>query len=70
MRTALLPALTRLIIQALERSQVWVVSHAPALIIALTAHPGCNSVVLEKELGETRVAGQKMLEEPAWQWPD
>ena len=65
----LLPALGRLIVQASKRCQVLVVSHAPRLIAALTAEPSCNRIALQKELGETRVAGQSELERPAWQWP-
>lgn len=66
----LLPALGRLIVRASGRSQVWVVSHASRLIGALEAHECCNSVQLEKTLGETEVVGQGMLDRPAWQWPD
>ncbi len=66
----LLPALAKLIIQASRQSQVWVVSHAEALIDNLKKHSDCQSIELEKELGETRVAGQGLLERPAWRWPD
>ncbi|EAQ64143.1 hypothetical protein MED121_00885 [Marinomonas sp. MED121] len=66
----LLPALSRLIINASERTQVWVVSHASRLISALERHDECNSVCLEKRLGETCVLGQGMLDEPHWIWPD
>jgi predicted ATPase len=64
----LLPALGRLIAGTAERSQVVVVSHAPALIDALQALPECRSIMLEKRLGETIVAGE---EGPgvSWQWP-
>jgi predicted ATPase len=65
----LLPALARLIARAAERSQVIVVSHAPRLIAALEESRGCNSIALEKELGETRIAGAGRLDRPAWQWP-
>jgi predicted ATPase len=43
------------------------VSHAPRLIEELSRQPGCNSIRLEKEFGETIVAGDA----PAvkWQWP-
>lgn len=64
----LLPALARLIVHASAQSQVWVVSHAPRLIAALEAADDCNSVHLEKELSETRIAGQGVLDEPAWHW--
>src|SRR5262249_7862308 len=53
----LLPALARLVARAAERTQVIVVSHAPPLISALGKQRGCHSIPLEKELGETRVAG-------------
>jgi predicted ATPase len=64
----LLPALGRLIAQAAERSQVLVVSHAPALIDALQQQPACRSVMLEKTLAQTVLAGE---EERAvlWHWP-
>lgn len=66
----LLPALARLIIRASERSQVWVVSHANRLIAALNEHKDSHAIALEKELGQTKVVGQGMLDEPAWQWVD
>ncbi|MDD1150283.1 AAA family ATPase [Pseudomonas sp. TNT2022 ID357] len=66
----LLPALARLIIRASEQCQVWVVSHARRLIAALQEDPECNCIVLEKELGQTGIVGQRMLDEPAWYWPD
>ncbi|HEF4760584.1 TPA: AAA family ATPase [Pseudomonas putida] len=66
----LLPALARLIIRASEQCQVWVVSHARRLISALQEDPECNCIVLEKHLGQTGVVGQRMLDEPAWYWPD
>ena len=66
----LLPALARLIIRASENTQVWVVSHAARLISALNESPECHAIELEKELGQTRVKGLGMLDEPAWHWPD
>jgi len=66
----LLPALARLIIRASEQCQVWVVSHARRLISALQEAPECNCVVLEKTLGQTGIVGQRVLDEPAWYWPD
>ena len=66
----LLPALARLIISASQHSQVWVVSHARRLIAALQQDPECNCIVLEKNLGQTEVVGQRMLDQPAWHWPD
>lgn len=66
----LLPALARLIAQAAQRTQVWVVSHASRLIAALEAVPDCNTIALEKEFSQTRVAGQGLLDTPPWHWPE
>ena len=66
----LLPALARLIIRTSYHSQVWVVSHARRLIAALQQDPECNCIVLEKNLGQTEVVGQRMLDQPAWHWAD
>ncbi|MBL8346247.1 MAG: AAA family ATPase [Rubrivivax sp.] len=63
----LLPALARLIGHAAERSQIFVVSHAKRLIAALEEQ-GCQSLVLQKEFGETRVADLGELDRPAWHW--
>jgi len=54
----LLPALARLIKQASQHSQLWVVSHASQLVAALNEHPDCHGVELTKELGETQIVGQ------------
>lgn len=66
----LLPALGRLIIRASSNTQVWVVSHASRLISTLEGAEECNSLHLEKVLGQTQVTGQGMLDTPLWQWPD
>ena len=63
----LLPALGRLIARAAKHSQVIVVSHASRLIASLEAE-GCNSVVLEKTLGETGVMGADPLDRQGWRW--
>jgi predicted ATPase len=65
----LLPALGRLIAQASQRSQLLVVSHARRLIATLEEQRGCNSIMLEKEFGETRIADTDSIEIPPWQWP-
>ena len=65
----LLPALGRLIARAAEHSQVLAGSHAPRLIASLEESRGCQSVTLEKELGETRISGTDRLDRPRWQWP-
>ncbi|CAN5791514.1 AAA family ATPase [soil metagenome] len=61
----LLPALARLIAKASRHAQMIVVSHAEALVSALQ-EIGAQRIVLEKQLGETVVAG---VERPAWNWP-
>ncbi|MBN8480514.1 MAG: AAA family ATPase [Xanthomonadales bacterium] len=66
----LLPSLARLIRRAARSTQVWVVSHAPRLIAGLEEDEACIPVHLEKTLGETRVAGQGLLDAPAWHWPE
>jgi predicted ATPase len=64
----LLPPLGRLIANAAEESQVLVVTHAAKLIKTLEGHAPCNSVVLEKDFGETRIVGADKLDLPAWRW--
>jgi predicted ATPase len=66
----LLPALARLIIRASADTQVWVVSHAKRMISELAKHQACHSIKLEKDLGQTQVKGQGLLETPPWHWPD
>jgi predicted ATPase len=66
----LLPALARLITRAANSTQVWVVSHASRLIAALEESELCNSLRLEKNLGQTQVVGQGLLDAPPWVWPD
>jgi predicted ATPase len=66
----LLPALARLIIGASENTQVWVVSHASRLIASLESAENCTSLKLEKELGQSCIVDQGLLDEPAWIWPD
>lgn len=65
----LLPALARLIAKASESTQIWVVSHASRLVAALKDNPICESIHLEKHLGETQILGQRLLDRPAWAWP-
>ena len=66
----LLAPLARLIAQSSRWTQIFVVTHAAALIAALREQPKCNSLVLEKSLGETRLKGVNALELPAWNWPE
>ncbi len=62
----LLPPLSRLIVAASKRSQVIVVSHAPALVEELSRTKHCSTLHLHKILGETEIDG---IERPAWAWP-
>jgi predicted ATPase len=66
----LLPALARLIARASRDTQLWVVTHSDRLIGELHQLPECHSINLEKDLGQTLVAGQGLLDVPAWHWPD
>lgn len=66
----LLPALARLFIKVAQSTQVWVISHSSRLVAALNEMDDCQSIALEKELGETRIAGQGLLDKPAWYWGD
>jgi predicted ATPase len=65
---ALLAPLARLIARAAERSQIIVVTHAAPLIKSLHEH-GCNAITLEKNFGETTIAGFDELSGPSWHWP-
>lgn len=62
----LLAPLARLIAAAAERSQLIVVTHARALVDALSSEPDSAVFILEKQLGETLAPG---FEAPAWAWP-
>ena len=64
----LLPALGRLIANAADRSQVFVVTHAPKLISVLEKRADCNCIRLEKQFGETKVLGVGEFESPPWRW--
>ena len=66
----LLPPLARLITAASERTQVWVVAHAEALIRALEDAPSCQVLRLEREQGATILPGQTALQRAAWRWPE
>jgi predicted ATPase len=65
----LFPALGRLILKASERGQVWVVTHSPLIREMLERAPGVTPIGLEKDLGETSIAGQSLIARPAWTWP-
>jgi predicted ATPase len=66
----LLPALAALIARSSERSQVVVVTHAAPLVTALRRQQrDVNAIELTKELGQTAIVGQGLLDEPSWHWP-
>lgn len=67
----LLPALAALIANAASRTQVVVVTHARPLVRALEAvdDPEATTLELAKELGATVLAGQDLLDRPAWHRP-
>jgi predicted ATPase len=66
----LTPALGRLVRRAARHSQVWVISHSTRLAAALEEDPDCNALVLDKIFSETTLAGQGLLDKPAWHWAD
>lgn len=63
----LLPALARLMTTASGQTQVWIVSHSARLVGALEQSPECHSIQFEKDLGATRVVGQRLIDQPSWQ---
>ena len=65
---SVLEPLARQIIAASKQSQVIVVSHAAALVDALSGAKNAARVELAKEDSETVVANRKLLETPSWQW--
>ncbi|ASP38717.1 ATP-binding protein [Bacterioplanes sanyensis] len=65
----LLPALGRLIKRAAANTQVWVVSHARLMINELSDSAQCNAIHLVKELGQTGIEDQGLLDAPSWHWP-
>lgn len=65
---SLLAPLAALIADAAERSQVVVVSHAPALVASLRGS-GARVHELQKQSGETVLVGQGLLDAPPWHWP-
>jgi predicted ATPase len=63
----LLAPLARLITGAAVHSQVVVVTHSTVLVSALEK---ATVLTLVKEDSTTTLAGQGMLDEPAWYWPE
>jgi predicted ATPase len=71
----LLRPLAGLIIAASVRTQIIVVTHARALASALDHgaardRTDLRTIELVKDFGETRIAGQNRLDQPAWHWPN
>ncbi len=66
----LIPALARLIIRASKETQVWIVSHSTKLVKELNMDTDNHAISLVKELGETLIKGQGLLDKPSWHWPD
>ncbi len=64
----LIPALAQLIMSASEKTQVWVVTHSPALISALQNSPETKVIELMKELGQTHVNAAPAFSRPPWRW--
>jgi predicted ATPase len=65
----LLPPLARLIAHAAESTQVLIVSHSSPLVASIAEHAECNSLRLEKALGETKIADESEHDRPPWSWP-
>eukprot|EP01041_Mallomonas_annulata_P035390 gene35390-biopygen27514 len=62
----LLAPLARLVVTAARKTQVIIVTHAPALVDALANEAEVAMFALSKHLGETVVSGP---DRPGWQWP-
>jgi predicted ATPase len=69
----LLEPLAELIHRASQNAQIMVVTHAEALVAHLervgNADESVQTLELLKEDGETKVAGQRSLDQPSWKWP-
>lgn len=62
----LLRPLARQIVAAAKRTQIWIISHAPALVAAIEDLSDTTAVELVREAGETRIRGQRPIDEPVW----
>ncbi|HEY5646579.1 MAG TPA: AAA family ATPase [Pseudomonadales bacterium] len=65
----LLAPLGRLMKRYSGRNQLWVVSHSPALVSAISEGAGAVGIRLDKDLGETFVEDQDVFDAPPWKWP-
>jgi predicted ATPase len=64
----LISSLAGLIIAASAKTQIIVVTHAQPLVTALH-DDSAHTIELTKDDGRTLIAGQGILDEPAWHWP-
>lgn len=65
----MLPAVAELIVDAAKHCQIIVVTHSAALIKGLQGAGSVHRHELRKELGETGISGQGLLDAPPWTWP-
>ncbi len=65
----LIPALARLIVAASNDSQLIVVTHSEALIDQVCSQTVCESIRLQKRLGETINENNSSLNQYGWKWP-
>jgi predicted ATPase len=63
-----LEPLARQIVAAAKQSQVIIVSHAAALVDAISSTRDALRIELTKEDGQTIAARRNRLDEPAWKW--
>jgi predicted ATPase len=73
LHSELLEPLAKLIHTAGQNAQIIVVTHAAALVgyLERRGDSDTTSQILElvKEDGETKIAGQRSLDQPLWKWP-
>lgn len=65
----LLPALGRLITRYATQRQLFVVTHAQALVDSLSDFDQCAHFPLAKTLGATELVGIEQCDLPLWKWP-
>lgn len=65
----LISPLASMIRQAAENSQVIIVSHNERLVQELESDEICNSIRLQKQMGETVLQDGDLLDQHGWKWP-
>lgn len=65
----LISPLANMIRVAAENSQIIVVSHNERLVNELESDELCDSIRLEKQLGETIIQDGNLLDQYGWKWP-